>query len=195
MLSVHLDYNFCQPKKLSWAHADQEPGRIAGMVALLLRYPAPCQTAEFTRKGAQTASQRGRGLPHVGAAALACGHERCNQAWGISAWLTMSDCWNAQTSKRSTWAMGVCLWALIHFDTKRRTFPNLSINRGDAHFSTCGSFYPKLQLNRNTVFFITVRLGEFKCSIIGKSTGPFKKRLEVNLAFTTSGLGGFETTI
>lgn len=143
MLSVHLDYNFCQPKKLSWAHADQEPGRIAGMVASLLRYPAPCQTAEFTRKGAQTASQRGRGLPHVGAAALACGLERCNQAWGISAWLTMSGCWNAQTSERSAWPWGYVSGTCFILNTKRRKFLNLSINRGDAHFSTCGSFYPK----------------------------------------------------
>lgn len=90
------------------------------MVASLLRYPAPCQTAERMRKGAQTASQRGRGLPHVEAAALACGLERCNQAWGISAWLTMSDCWNAQTSERSAWAVGVCLWALFHFEYKEK---------------------------------------------------------------------------
>lgn len=127
MLSVHLDYNFCQPKKLSRVHADQEPGRIAGMVASLLRYPAPCQTAEFRRKGAQTASQRGRGLPHVEAAALACSLERCNQVWGISTWLTMSDCWNAQTSERSAWAKGVCVGPCFILNTKRRKFLKLSI--------------------------------------------------------------------
>lgn len=120
MLLAHLDYNCCQPKKLSWAHSDQELGRIAGMVASLLRSPTPCQTAERGRRGRRTASWGRRGLPLVGAVIPACGHERCNQAWGISAWFTTSDCWNALTSDGSTWAVSLCLWALFRFVYKKK---------------------------------------------------------------------------
>lgn len=93
MLSVYLDYSFCQPEKLSWAHSGQELGRLA-----TVEVPSSLPDRRAQRRGTQTASPGRRGLPHVGAAAPAGGLEGCNQAWGISAWFTMSDCWNAQTS-------------------------------------------------------------------------------------------------
>lgn len=143
MLSVHLDYRFCQPEKSSRVHSDQELRRMASVVASLLRYPTLCQTTERIRRGRQTTSLGRRGLPHVGAATLVCGLGQCNQAWGISAWITMSGCWNAQTSDRSARGCGFMSRCLVSFHIQRKeTFQTL-YNRGDDHFFTCGSSYPK----------------------------------------------------
>lgn len=65
---------------------------MAAVVASPLRYPALCQTTELIRRGKQTTSLGRRGLPHVEAATLVCGLGQCNQAWGISAWITRSGC-------------------------------------------------------------------------------------------------------
>lgn len=79
---------------------------------------------------------------------------------------------------------GMC-WALFHFEYKEKKISKAFYTRfiEMSTFPLVVFFLPKIHLSRNTVFFITVRLEEFKCSIIGKSTGSFKKRLEVSIAF------------
>lgn len=69
------------------------------------------------------------------------------------------------------------------------------MNREDDPLFYLWFFLPKIQLSGNTIFFIIVRLGEFKCSKTNENTGLVNRRLGVTVALATHGLEDFETTI
>lgn len=122
-----------------------------------------------------------------------CSLERCNQAWGISLgfWclivgMLKQECMGQHISVSEP-------YFILYM--KERKFPNLSKNRGDDPLFHLWFILRKIQLSRNIVFLITVRLGEFKHSIIDKITGLVNRRLGGQCCLTYCGLGDFETTI
>lgn len=97
LISVHVDYNFCQPEKLCWASSDEEL-RFATVVpslwgTQLLARPQSTQEEENKQQSEKTRLSSWRGFyPGLWSWTMQSSLESL-------AWFTMPDCWNASLLK------------------------------------------------------------------------------------------------